>query len=211
MDRISLTKVCQAQPNGSSETASANAGESEALPTPQGGVQLGDDAIAQIAALLAESFRADRKAASQERRMQEAAYRAETQQRVAELREKADAIRKEGLWSGIGLIGSGLLTAGGAGTSLGTDEAAWTNLGAGSGDAHHGVFKLAAEASRADQTEHDRAAIEHESRAELAKRASEDSSSEVDEARRMLEKVAEFLRGVRDSTNAAAQAALRKG
>ncbi|MEZ4225817.1 MAG: hypothetical protein R3B13_32995 [Polyangiaceae bacterium] len=91
-----------------------------------------------------------------------------------------------------------------------TSTPAWTELGSGGGKIVEGSGSLAASTHRAAQTEADGEAAKRDANAEAAKRRADEYRGEEDDARRMLDKVAEFLKSVRDSQNASNQAALRR-
>lgn len=95
-------------------------------------------------------------------------------------------------------------------TMKSTSTPAWSELGSGSGNMVQGGGKLLASTHAGAQVDADSEATKHDGNAEAAKRRGEEYRSEADDARRMLDKVAEFLKSVRDSQNASTQAALRR-
>lgn len=225
-------------PEGSTGPAAAQVAS---LPDPLTAMAMGDDMIAQVVALMAKSFREDRKDARTLNRIEENNIAKETAAKIKAMRDQADQIRKEGVISGVTMMVGGALTAGGAAMSLAkvgestttsttsgqylhrsggttqwshtvtdTSKPDWTSLGSGGGDLVRGGGQLAASGHAAAQKDAEGEATKHEANAEGAKRRADEFRGEMDDARRMLDKVAEFLKSVRDSQNASNQAALRR-
>lgn len=195
---------------------------------------LSDDLIAQVVSLMAKSFRSDRKDAKRLASTQEQVIAKETGRRVAQMRESAEQARKAAFISGVSMMAGGALQATGAGMSLGASRstttsssvtgadgvtttsqltkqsANWSAFGEAASTATQGLGKPFAgiheDASRAA----DEAAVMHEAAADRSKRAGEEYRNDADDARRMLDKVAEFLKSVRDSQSASTQAAIRR-
>lgn len=186
------------------------------LPDPLAAMAMGDDMIAQVVAMMAKSFREDRKEARKLNRLEENNIAKETAAKVKSLRDKADQIRKEGFATGMSMMVGGALTAGGAAMSLArvgqspTRAPQWSALGSGCGDGVKGMGQFVAAGHRSAQTEAEGEAARHDGHAEAAKRRAVEYTGAMDDARRMLDKVAEFLKSVRDSQNASTQAAMRR-
>jgi hypothetical protein len=197
------------------------------LPDPLQQLAMGDDMIAQVTAMLAKSFREDRKDSKKLQRAQEKVEVAETAKRVSDLHAKADAARSEALVTGLtGLAGAALqvagstaalnsaMRAGSASPDVAKIELAkgdgYAGLGSGVGQGVTISGTLAASRYKTEQIERDASAIGHEGEAERAKGRAKEFADEVDDNRQLLSKVADFLKAVREGQNASQNAALRK-
>lgn len=195
----------------SPSTAGEDGPQGPILPEPVvGGVTVGDDMIATIVAMMARSFREDRTAARNEAAVEEKAIATATNRRIAEMRAQASEIRKEGLVSGLTTAAGGVLQGVGAGVTLAGGAKPWVEVGSGASDGTKGTGALFASTHRAAEKEDEADAAVEEGAAQRADRRSQQARADVDEARRLLQKVAEFLQSVRDSQNAAMQAAVRR-
>jgi hypothetical protein len=221
-------------------TSTPEAPAAPTLPDPLAQLAMGDDMIAQITAMLAKSFREDRKDAKKIQRAQEKLEVAETAKRVADLHAKADAVRNEALVTGLtGLAAATLQVAGSAAAlnsavnassaASGTTGAcqqtasqtttsdmelakgsAFNGLGSGAGQGITSIGTLAASTYKTEQVERDASAIAHEGEAGRAKGRAQEAADEAADNRQLLSKVAEFLKAVREGQNASQNAALRK-
>lgn len=178
--------------------------QSALLPDPLTGMAMGDDAIAQITSLLAKSLRDDRKSSRDLANVEDKLAAQETAKRVSEMHDKADAIRTGGLAEGLAQIGAGGLQIGAAATS--SKAVSGTLTGAASGAT--GAGSIMGGIHKAEAADCDAAAAEHEANADGAKRRGERHRDDMQEAKRMLDKVADFLKEMRGGQNAAAAAAL---
>ncbi len=215
-------------------TPSASLDQAATLPDPLTSMIMSDDLIAQVVGLMSQSFRQDRKDSKKLANNQEQAIAKETKLRVAQMRESAEQARKAAFVSGVSMMIGGGLQVAGAGLALGssggsevtkttTDASGvatstksvtappnWDAFGSGGRVGSEGLGKLVASGHEDASRAADEAAVLHESAADRSTRASEEHRADADDARRMLDKVAEFLKSVRDSQNATAQAAIRR-
>lgn len=191
------------------------------VPDPLAAMVLSDDLIAQITGMLALSFRDDRKQARKLAHLEDRAQASETRMRISRMLDKAEATRAAGMWSGIGQIASGALTAsaalaapcpvaspGAEGAAANCASKVLEGVLRGSAEGASGAGKIAEGEFKARAEEQDAMAAEHESNATGARRRGDLHRDDVSEAKRMLDKVAEFLREVRTGQNSAKSAAL---
>jgi hypothetical protein len=164
-----------------------------------------NDPITEVAVLLAQSFREDRKQANDLSDAAEAARLREGEQQVQEMREKASAIRSEGWIRGLTTAASGGCSVIGAGLSFRLSDAAtsrMTALFSGGGKAFEGMGSILGNGKAADAQEHQGEADLHDARATAHKVASEKYRNEADDAQRMITKVMDFLENVNESRHA---------
>lgn len=198
------------------------------LPDPVQGMVLSDDAIAQIAGMLTLALREDRKSARKLAQSEGMIQARESAMRVSEMKKQAAEIRAAGVEKAITGCVQAALQLGAAstavwGVSTKTPEGAtaseklqaqWRAQDAWSAGLNAGstvtgaVATLSASEHEAAGKLHEAEAARHESAAAAAKRHEEQYLDEAGEAKRLLDKVAEFLKEVRSSQNASAQAAL---
>ncbi len=176
------------------------------MPDPLDAMAMGDDAIAQITALLAKSYRQDRKDSRKLAMAEEKLCAEETAKRVRAMHQKADAIRQAGVREGVSQIASGCVQIDGALSDSETKKAVSKGLATG----YEGIGKIGAGISKADADDREADAAEHEGNAETAKKRAERHRDDMADAKRMLEKVADFLKEIRSSQNASASAAIRR-
>jgi hypothetical protein len=211
MDPIQgTTETSSTQPTDYAAGTAQPAQPGAILPEPLDGLALGDDAIATIVAMMARSFREDRKSAKRAAASEEKAIAEETNRRIEKMRAAADQARKAGIVSGVTTAMGGVLQGAGAGIALGGKPGAWVEAGSGASAATRGTGELFAEAHRSAEREHEAEAVGHEAAAGRAERRSQEAREEAEDAARLLDKVADFLRSARDSQNAASMAATRR-
>jgi len=172
--------------------------------------QASGDPITEVAVLLAQSFREERKQALEASDAAEAARVREVEQQVQELRERADALRAGGWIRGAAMAFSGAAGLAGAVGSIGESDVdtrrlsegftSGGKLGEAVGAGFGGSYDCAAQ-------RHQGEADLHEGRAATHKVASERHRDEADEAKRMVRKVMEFLEQAKESRDATAGAA----
>jgi hypothetical protein len=193
--------------------------EKRLIAEPLDGMMMSDDAIAQITGMLAKSYRQDRKEAHKLAQLENCNVAAELRKRVAELHEKANDIGKAAMISGLTQIGAGATQifgatatfwAPGQGAAQGAAADNWRLGCEGSAGVMKGGGELGAGIYREDAEHCEANAAQHEGNAEAAKRRGDEYRNEADDAKRMLEKVAEFLKEVRSSQQSAASSALYK-
>jgi hypothetical protein len=210
------------------------ASQSPVLPEPVERMLLSDDAIQEIAALLARTALDDRKDARRMRTATEKTIASQTRARIHELREKADAMRAAAWVSGASGMAAGACSVAGASKQLETASKLNTagqltqsqqtanakllqqapargQLGSGLGQITQGAGTLVAGAFQHAASEHETNAAEHEALAGRAERAVDEHSDEMAAAAELLCKVMDFLKDVRASQNGAAQAAILRG
>ncbi len=88
---------------------------------------------------------------------------------------------------------------------------AWTSASEGVAQMTEGAGTLLATGSKAAQADHDANAAEHEQRARTAERAAEELRKDADDAKRMLDKVCEFLAAARQARQDSMNATIRRG
>jgi len=184
------------------------------LSQPLDGMIMSDDVIAQITGMLAKAYRQDRKEAKKLAQLENKNFAQEVRNRVAELHEKAEEIGKAALVSGFTQMAAGAVQIFGASSALwaaGDSSRDWqlgceggAGLLKGTGEVGSGIYREAGEHCEAN-------AAQHDGNAEAAKRRGDEYRAEADDAKRMLDKVAEFLKSIRDSQQSSASAALYKG
>jgi hypothetical protein len=168
------------------------------------------DPITEIAVLLAQSFREERKQARDASDAAEASRLHEAEQQVQAMRDKASSLRHEGWIKGATMVLSGGCGVLGAGGSIGQSEedarrtmTRWSATGKGA----EGLGVIFGNSYEADAQEHQAEADLHDARASAYKVSSEKYRDEADEAQRMTKKVMEFLEHARESRDATAGAA----
>lgn len=169
------------------------------------------DAFEKIAALLTHASRQDRKQARESAQLEEKNIMAEGKKRVKAMRDEADAIRKESYITGGTKLVSGALSLESTVQLFGGTEASSERYAAvltGCSTATGATGGMWAEGYRADQRDHKADAVEHESKAEAAKRRHQEFCEQSDDARAMLDKIADFLRDVKAASNDARKAAI---
>ncbi len=230
IDRVNQTAVAALAPIESSVDCNVQTKEGS-LPEPTARAHLCDDAISEIAALLAESCSQDRKSGRILRDAQERAIESQTRQRITMMHEKADAIRTGAIIAGVTGMAAGLVQVAGGCASMSQANQIQTNnmsdkvaacnreheslsgaynqLGSGvsiclqsSGSLANGIYQARAEDCDAD-------ASSHEASAGYAQRAAERHSDDMRAAKDLMNKATEFLKEVRASQNATLQAAVR--
>jgi hypothetical protein len=179
------------------------------LPEPIQPVTLPGDLLTQIATLMAESARDDRKNARKAADAEERVIVAEARKRVAEMRAKADAVEKEGWVGGLTQALGGAMSAGGAAffPVAAAGEKAWDKALAAGGETTQGLGQIVARGHAAEQVQREAAASEHEAAAAAAARRQrnhdDDAAAASDFVRRILELVAEVQRAKQGATSAA--------
>jgi len=168
------------------------------------------DPIPDVAVLLAESFREDRKQALDASDAAEAARLREAEQRVEEMRREADSIRHEGLIKGATTMLSGAATITGALLSIGESDIVarrtMDTFSAG-GRCSEAIGTAFGSSFAADAKEHQGEADLHEARSSAYKVAAEKYRDQADEAKRMTKKVTEFLQQMTSTGDATAGSA----
>ena len=172
------------------------------------------DPIADLALVLAESFREDRKQALDAADAAEAARIREAEQQVQEMRNEASSLRCEGWIKGATTMLSGASSMAGAGLSIGKSETAATRIlttFSATGKGAEGMGVGIGSTYAADAKEHQGEASLHDARASAYKVASEKYRDEADEAKRMIKKVTEFLEQAQKTGDATAGSAAIRG
>lgn len=127
---MSITRIGQVQHTEIPTTPTpAQGATAPTLPDPLAQLAMGDDMIAQVTAMLAKSFREDRKDAKKLQRAQEKLEVAETAKRVSDLHAKADAARSEALISGLTQMAGGALQVAGSAAALSSAVSAGSAAG----------------------------------------------------------------------------------
>jgi len=172
---------------------------------------MGDDVIAQITAMMSKAFREDRKGARSLARLEDQAQWTHAMEKVAALKEQAKAIGREATWKGVTTIAASTFQ--GAGAAGGFADSSHSQAWLASGDAGSGLMRgtgeLGGGAESSLQKELEADAALADAKAERAKRAADEQRDEAADAKRMLDKVAEFLKEIRSSQAAAASAAVK--
>jgi hypothetical protein len=171
----------------------------------------GADPITEVAILLAQSFREDRKQARSLSDAAEAARFREVEQQIEQIREKADSLFMEGLIKGGAQIGGGALSSIGGAEALEISEPVkaqatmtrWSGLG----DIGEGMGTAIGSGYARDAANGQAAADEHASRAAAHQAASEKYRDEAEEASRMNGKVLELLQNLNETRSATEGAA----
>lgn len=186
-------------------------GQPALLPDPLDTMLMGDDVIAQITAMMSKAFREDRKTARSQARIEDQAHWSHAMEKVAALREQAESIGREAKWKGFTTIAGSALQ--GAGVAGGFADSGRSQAWLASGEVGNGFMRGAGElgggAESAIQKELEADAALADAKAERAKRAADECRDEAADAKRMVDKVAEFLKEVRSGQAAAASAAVR--
>lgn len=204
---ISTSRMSAAVQAESAAAANTAASTVPALmPDPVRQLSASTDIAAQIAAMLIHSLREDRNAARMKSAAEEMTIKQEGERRVASMRDKAGAIRSEGLCSGISQIGGGVMGASGAACGL-AGEDKWGALVKESKDVFTGSCTLVAAGPRARQAELDADAEQHKIAADLASKRQQQLDDDARDARELLSKVADFLRECNGARNSARQQA----
>lgn len=207
IEAIGGARVVAAEVQGSrSDGVSQGAAASAALPDPIESMSTSTDLVAQMAAMLVKSLRQERNAARTASDLAEARIRHEGERRVAAMRDKADAIRKEGLMRGVSEIGSGVL--GASGNLVATKES-WTRGGDAivkSAGVTDGIGELLARGPKAQQTDLDADIERSRTSSELAGKRQDRLEDDVRDAKELLGKVSSFLRECNGARNSAMQA-----
>jgi hypothetical protein len=168
------------------------------------------DPITEVAVLLAQSFREERKQALEASDAAEAARVGAVEQQVQEVRERADSLRDAGWIRGATLAVSGGAAVAGAILSIGKSDETTDRLSTGftgGGKLVEGVGMGFGGSYESAADKHQGEAHLHEGRADAYKVASERHRDEADEAQRMTRKVMDFLENVKQSRDAAENAA----
>jgi hypothetical protein len=178
------------------------------LPLPFDFPSLGDPA-AEVAALLALSFQEDREHAKESSDLDEANRLREGEMRVAEMREKAEEIRREGWARGLSQIASaGCGVAGGA-LSLNADDPhkgdALLSLWSGGGKGFDAGGTIVGNGYQADAMAHQSEADLLESRVEASRVSRDKFAEEANDARQMVQKVMDFVKEMNEVRNATLQ------
>jgi hypothetical protein len=209
------------------------------LPEPATQVRLGDDAIYEIAALLAQSASDDRKHARNARSASEKSIEQQTKKKLEAMRDKADAVRTAATIRGVTGMAAGTITVAGgvsqmseaakiqtvgsgqdgalttgeqaANSKASSRGAAHGSIGSGFGKCFESLGGLAAGQLDAEAEEHEADAFRHGAIADRALRAVEEHTDQMRDARELINKVMDFLKDVRSSQESSAQAALRRG
>lgn len=202
-----------------------------ALPQPMERLLLSDDAIHEIAALLASSSLSDRKDARVMRTAAEKTVTDQTAKRIAAMRDKADAVRQAAWVNGSTGMAAGLCSVYGGGAQLSEANSmqtgsnltkqqentngqatqrgtAYGQLGSGSGQIIQGGGTLVAGEFQANADNYEADAVRHEALAGRAERAVTEHDQEMGDAMELFRKVTQFLQEVRASQNGATQAAV---
>jgi len=192
----------------SSTSASSNGPSGGDLPVPFDLPSLGDP-VSDVAALLALLFREDRKHARESSDLEEVARLREGEMRVAEMHEKADEIRDEGLARGLSQIASAACTAAGATASLNENDPhvgeALSNRWSAGGKGFDATGNILGSGYAAAAVEHQAEADLHDSRADAKKVARDKFAEEANDARQMLQKVMDFVKKMNEVQNSTLQ------
>lgn len=190
--------------------------EASLMADPMLDAMAGEDMFEKIAALLTQSTRQDRKHARESAHLEERNIMAEGRKRIKAMRKEADAIRKEAWVRGGTQVASAAMSFEGT-AQLGRDPHATTvhvtseqyaDYLKASAAGTSGIGEIVAGGYKGDQTDLKADAVEHESLSEAAKRRQQQHQSEVDDAQRMLNKIADFLQDIQKAQNEAAKAAI---
>jgi hypothetical protein len=160
------------------------------------------DPVTDIAVLLAQSFREDRKQALQASDAAEAARVHEAERQVQEMREQASALRTGGWVKGASMVLSGGCTVAGACLSIGQSDgvaARTTALFSGSGKGVEGIGMGVGESYEATARTHQDEADLHAARSRTHEVAAERYRDAADEAERMIKKAMDFLEQMKES------------
>lgn len=172
-------------------------------------LQSGDPA-AEVAALLIQSYRQDRRDGRKLMQADEQRIEKEGAARAAAMRAKADATTAQAWATGIGEMAAGGMSAGGC--AFAAPEAGEHDLGramSGGGQFLAGMSKPAAAAYGAKASELESEGAQHEASASAMTRAYDRHRDEVDEASDRMKKVLEFIGAAQDAQNASRRATLR--
>jgi hypothetical protein len=168
------------------------------------------DPITELAVLLAQSYREDRKLARAASDAAEAARVREVEQQVQEMRDKASSIRVEGWLKGGTMALSGGYSMLGACLSIDESDAAAARITtgfSGAGKVVEGLgFGFGTRYGAAAQ-EHQAQSDLHDARANAYEATSEKYRDEADEAQRMARKSMEFLERMKESEDGTRAAA----
>lgn len=194
-------------------TVTISNGDSTLLPEPSTQATLGGgDAGAQLALLVLESAREDKKLGRSMREMQERAQEAAEETQLRAMKEKADDTYCAGLFSGFGMVASGAVTAVGAGATGKATAANSAKL-----TAYDASAKLADAGGKIGSTCYtasaDDANQEVERQSQLAgrhKRAADDARDDVKEAKELVDRAVSFYKEYMTAKADATRAALVK-
>lgn len=182
--------------------ASGDSDPAAILPDP--GVDLGDGSISQLAVLLTRADEQDRAAA---RQIEDAADKAATQaanERVQQLREKADADRSQGIAQGLLGIAGGVCTA--LGGFAAKDSAGRLGL-EGGGQAMPAFGQVVGAQFKSEAEEADANAAQLDAQAQADIRRYDEAHDDEEAASQSLQKVEQFLDQAEQAENATRLAA----
>jgi len=167
------------------------------------------DLATEMAILLAKSFREDRKHANESADLEELNRLREGEMRVAELHNKADEIRSEGLARGVSQICGAVCSGVGGGFALGDPKTAdaYLSIWSGGGKAFDAGGNIIGSGYQANAVERQSEADLHESRGEASKVVRDKFTEEANDARQMATKMLEFVKEMNETRNATLQIA----
>ncbi|MBK7585415.1 MAG: hypothetical protein IPI67_35140 [Myxococcales bacterium] len=209
--KVTVNDVAEAAGN---TNAGVSVGATTTLPEPSAGTPpLSDDAIYQIAALLAESASDDRKQARSMKLASERNIENQVALRVQNMRDAADDRRNAAVISGMTGMAAGMINVGGGVSGLATPAKAqvFGQTAQGMAAIFDGFGKIGSAVFEHDASVADARAVGHEASASRSERAADEHAADMDHARAFIDKVMDFLKEVRSGQDASARAAIIRG